>query len=291
MTRQNNIQLIAACYGFSGGNYNKIRTFKGGENMQIVRFSVKGVTRYGKLEGDIITGFRGDPFNDTGVHGSPVPDGNSYNLHDVKLLAPCLPSKIVCLGLNYRSHAREFNLTIPPVPLIFLKPSTAVIGPGDTIILPRSSKRVDYEGELAVVVSKTAKAVSEADAKDYVLGYTCFNDVSERHNQKEDGQWTRAKGYDSFAPIGPCIVTSINADDLKIETLLNGEVRQSARTSDLIYNIATLVSFISGIMTLLPGDVIATGTSSGVGRMNPGDTVEVKIENIGTLKNTVVNSA
>jgi 2-keto-4-pentenoate hydratase/2-oxohepta-3-ene-1,7-dioic acid hydratase in catechol pathway len=290
MTGQNNIRLLATCFGFSISNYNKIRAFKGGENMQIVRFSVKGLTYYGKLEGTVIISFRGDPFNDTGIHDSPEPDGNSYNLHDVKLLAPCLPSKIVCLGLNYHSHAREFNLAIPPVPLIFLKPSTAVIGPGDNIVLPCSSKRVDYEGELAAVIGKTAKGVSETNAKEYIMGYTCFNDVSERHNQKEDGQWTRAKGYDTFAPIGPCIATSINADDLKIETLLNGEVRQSARTSDLIYSISTLVSFISSIMTLFPGDVIATGTSSGVGRMNPGDTVEVKIENIGTLKNTVASS-
>jgi 2-keto-4-pentenoate hydratase/2-oxohepta-3-ene-1,7-dioic acid hydratase in catechol pathway len=258
--------------------------------MKIVRFSVKDQLHYGKLDGDTIVSLYDDPFKNSGVYSSNEPDGDSYNLSDVKILAPCLPSKIVCLGLNYRSHAKEFNLTIPTVPLIFLKPSTAVIGPDDNIILPRLSKRVDYEGELAVVIGKTTKNVSETNAKECVLGYTCFNDVSERHNQKEDVQWTRAKGYDTFAPIGPCIATAIEPDDLKIETLLNGEVRQSAHTSDLIYNVAALISFISSIMTLLPGDVIATGTSSGVGRMNPGDIVEVKIENIGTLKNTVTSS-
>jgi 2-keto-4-pentenoate hydratase/2-oxohepta-3-ene-1,7-dioic acid hydratase in catechol pathway len=208
-------------------------------------------------------------------------------LEKVKLLAPCHPTKIVCLGLNYHSHAEEFNFSIPSAPLIFLKPSTAVIGPDAEIILPRSSKRVDYEGELAIVIVREAKDVPEHHASEFVLGYTCFNDVSERHNQKEDGQWTRAKGYDTFAPLGPSIDTATDPDNLKLETYLNGELRQSTRTSDLIFGIRELVSFISSVMTLLPGDVIATGTTSGVGRMEPGDIVEVKIENIGTLRNFV----
>jgi 2-keto-4-pentenoate hydratase/2-oxohepta-3-ene-1,7-dioic acid hydratase in catechol pathway len=178
-------------------------------------------------------------------------------------------------------------LSVPTVPLIFLKPSTAVIGPDETIILPPSYGRVDYEGELGIVIGRRAKNVHRDEAKNYVFGYTCVNDVSERHIQKADGQWTRAKGFDTFAPIGPWIETGIDPDDLKIETYLNGELRQAARTTDLIFGIYELIEFISGVMTLLPGDVISTGTPSGIGRLNPGDVVEVKIEKIGTLKNHV----
>ena len=256
--------------------------------MHIVRFSTRGKVKYGILDNDIVRSFRGSPFSHSrGHNGFFAPDGNTYDMSEIKLIAPCMPSKIVCLGLNYRSHAEETKLPIPPVPLIFLKPSTSVIGPDAKIILPRFAKRVDYEGELGVVIGKKATNVSEEQADKYVLGYTCFNDVSNRYAQKEDGQWSRAKGYDTFAPLGPCINTMIAPDDLKLETYLNGELRQSARTSDLIFKIPRLISFISSIMTLLPGDVIATGTTSGIGRMNPGDVVEVKIENIGTLRNFV----
>jgi len=242
------------------------------------------------MEGDIVRSYHSSPFKQYGGRRNRFePDGNSYGLEEVRLLAPCYPTKIVCLGLNYRSHAEEFNLSIPSVPLIFLKPSTAIIGPDAEIILPRLSKRVDYEGELAIVIGREAKDVPENRAHEFVLGYTCFNDVSERHNQKADGQWTRAKGYDTFAPLGPCIDTETTPDDLKLETYLNGELRQSTRTSDLIFGIRELVSFISSVMTLLPGDVIATGTTSGVGRVKPGDIVEVKIENIGTLRNLVIS--
>jgi len=206
----------------------------------------------------------------------------------VRLLSPCLPSKIVCLGLNYRSHVEETKLPLPTVPLIFLKPSTAVIGPDDEIVLPRLSRRVDYEGELGMVIGRKAKDVPEDKAREHVIGYTCLNDVSERHNQAEDGQWTRAKGYDTFAPIGPCIETEVDPDNLKLETYLNGELRQSANTSDLIFAVSKLISFVSSVMTLLPGDIIATGTPSGIGRVNPGDVVEVRIEGIGTLRNPVV---
>ncbi len=258
--------------------------------MRIVRISVPGKVKYAISEGNVIRSLRNTPFSYSKGHdSSPALDGNTYNLDEAKLLAPCLPSKIVCLGVNYRSHAEEVKLPIPSVPLIFLKPSTAVIGPDDNIILPRLSRRVDYEGELGIVISKKAKDVPEDKADKYILGYTCFNDVSERYAQKEDGQWTRAKGYDTFAPLGPCIETDVDPHDLKLETYLNGELRQSTRTSDLIFGIPRLVSFISSIMTLLPGDVIATGTTSGIGRMNPGDVVEVKIENIGILRNFVVS--
>ena len=258
--------------------------------MQIVRFSTQGKIKYGALEDNIIRCFRGSPFTHFKGAGISFPfDGITCELGEVRLLAPCLPSKIVGLGLNYHSHAEETKLPIPDVPLIFLKPSTAVIGPGDEIVLPRSSKRVDYEGELGIVVGRKACNIPEDIVKDYILGYTCVNDVSERYAQREDGQWTRAKGFDTFAPIGPWIETAINPDDLKIETFLNGELRQSACTSDLIFGVAVLTSFISSVMTLLPGDIISTGTPSGIGRMNPGDVVEIRIEKIGTLRNLVIS--
>jgi 2-keto-4-pentenoate hydratase/2-oxohepta-3-ene-1,7-dioic acid hydratase in catechol pathway len=256
--------------------------------LRIVRFASLGKVKYGILDESEIRGLRGSPFTRFKSHDSTFSfDVSTYELDEVKLLSPCIPSKIVCLGLNYRSHAEETRLPVPSRPLIFLKPSTAVIGPDEEIILPRMSKRVDYEGELGVVIGRKAKDVPRDSAKDYVLGYTCVNDVSERYAQKEDGQWTRAKGYDTFAPIGPWIETDVIPDDLKVETFLNGELRQSARTSDLIFGIDELICFISGVMTLLPGDIIATGTPSGIGRMRTGDIVEVRIEGIGTLRNSV----
>ncbi len=250
--------------------------------MRIVRFAIHNRVKYGAVDENTIRGLRGSPFTHVkGPSNSLTLDGSVYRLHDVSLLAPCSPSKVVCLGLNYHSHAEEIKLPTPSVPLIFLKPSTAVIGPDDKIVLPHDSKRVDYEGELGVVIGKKAK--------EYILGYTCFNDVSERFAQREDGQWTRAKGYDTFAPIGPWVETDVDPDDLKLETYLNGDLRQSSRTSDLIFRVSKLVNFVSQVMTLLPGDVIATGTPSGIGPMNAGDIVEVKIEKIGTLRNLVVS--
>jgi len=261
--------------------------------LRIVRFEAEGGSGYGVLEGDAIRGLRVSPFAGSGVGGdSPEFDGKAYDAGKVKLLAPCTPSKLVCLGVNYRSHAEETGLPLPALPLIFLKPSTAVIGPEENIVLPQLPKRrVDYEAELGVVIGRRAKDVAKEKVDEYVLGYTCVNDVSERYAQRDDGQWTRAKSFDTFAPIGPWIETDIRPDDLRIESYLNGEVRQSGRTSDLIFGVAELVSFISGIMTLLPGDVIATGTPSGIGRMNPGDVIEIKIEGIGTLRNFVVDRA
>lgn len=254
--------------------------------MRIVRYELRGRARYGVMEGERIRGIRGNPFG--GRRGwNPKWDGSTYHVTEVRVLAPCTPSKIVCLGLNYRSHAEETGLAIPSVPLLFLKPSTAVIGPEETILLPAAAKRVDHEGELAAVIGRQAKDVPPERAGEYILGYTCFNDVSDRHAQKHDGQWTRAKGYDTFAPLGPWIETELAPDDLKIETLLNGAIRQSARTSDLIFSVPQIVSFISGVMTLLPGDVIATGTPSGIGSLAEGDIVEVRIEGIGTLRNRV----
>ncbi len=250
--------------------------------MRIIRFSDDGKIKYGLMEKKLIRGLKGVPFVKCRY------DGSSYAPNEVRLLPPCLPSKIVCIGLNYRSHAEETKMPIPELPLIFLKPSTAVIGTESNIILPKNSTRVDYEGELAIVMRNQAKNVPENLVSPYILGYTCFNDVTERHNQKDDGQWTRAKGYDTFAPIGPCIETEVSPDDLKIETIHNGKVVQSSRTSDLIFSVPRIVSFISSIMTLYPGDVIATGTPSGIGPVSSGDTVNVRIEKIGTLTNTVV---
>ncbi len=255
--------------------------------MQIVRFNHKSEVKYGILYDNLISGLSDDPFQCFQSRAAFKKDGSSYTLSEVKLLPPCLPSKLVCLGLNYRPHAQEFNLALPSEPLLFIKPSTAVIGPEEAIILPLGYRRVDYECELAVVIGKTAKQVPENQARDYILGYTCFNDVSERTIQKKDVQWTRAKGFDTFAPMGPWIETELAPDDLKLENYLNGEVKQSARTSEMIFNINHIISFISGVMTLLPGDVIATGTPAGIGPIKTGDIVEIKIEKIGTLKNRV----
>jgi len=252
--------------------------------MKIVRFAIDKKIRYGILDGESIQGIEGKPFR------SIKPTGQYYRLSEVKLLSPCLPSKIVALGLNYRAHAEESWLPLPNVPLIILKPSTAVIGPEDNIVYPPSSHRVDYEGELGVVIKKPAWRVSREDALDYVLGYTCFNDVSARDLQAFDGQWTRAKGFDTFAAIGPCIETELDPGNAILETYLNGKLKQHTNTSDLIFPVPELISFISNVMTLLPGDVIATGTPSGVGPMQPGDTVEIKIKLIGTLRNYVVRN-
>lgn len=205
----------------------------------------------------------------------------------IVLLAPCEPSKVVAVGLNYKDHAEETGHPLPAEPLLFLKPSTSVIGPGGTIRIPPESQRVDYEAELAVVIGKRAHRVPERDALKYVWGYTCLNDVTARDLQAKDGQWTRSKGFDTFCPIGPWIVEGIDPSDLKIEGRLNGETRQSSRTSNLIFSVPRLISFISHIMTLLPGDVIATGTPSGIGPLKRGDRFEVVIEGIGVLENPV----
>jgi len=196
----------------------------------------------------------------------------------------------VALGLNYHNHAKELNSPLPNAPLIFLKPSTAVIGPEDNIIYPAASTRVDYEGELAVVIKKSVWRVSIEEALDYVLGYTCFNDVTARDLQSQTGQWTRAKGFDTFAAVGPCIETELDPGNVVLETYLNGELKQQGSTSDLIYSIPELINFISNVMSLLPGDIIATGTPSGIGPMYPGDTVEIRIEPIGTLRNYVAKN-
>jgi 2-keto-4-pentenoate hydratase/2-oxohepta-3-ene-1,7-dioic acid hydratase in catechol pathway len=249
--------------------------------MKIVRFISGRSRRSGLITNGEITEVKGNIFGDY------QPGARKYELKNVRLINPCTPSKIVAVGLNYRDHAQELGLSVPPEPMLFLKPGTSVIGPGESIVYPRMSGRVDYEAELGVVIKKRAKDVEEKDSLEYILGYTCFNDVTARDLQAKDVQYTRAKGFDTFAPLGPWIVTDIEPGDLKIELRLNGERKQSSRTSQLIFGIPQLVSFVSRVMTLLPGDLIATGTPSGIGPMEIGDTVEVEVEGIGTLRNTV----
>ena len=221
---------------------------------------------------------------------NPVPTGEEVPIDDVRLLAPVLPSKIVCVGKNYAAHAAEFGGEVPEEPLLFLKPSTSIAGPGDPIPLLPISHRVDYEGELAVVIGRICRNVKAEDAYKYVLGYTCGNDVTLRDLQKKDGQWARAKGFDGSCPLGPWIETELDPNDVRVETRLNGEVRQSASTTDMVFGVATLIEFVTEFMTLLPGDVIMTGTPEGVGALAPGDRVEVEVEGVGVLSNPVAPS-
>lgn len=238
---------------------------------------------YGILENGSVKEISGELF------GEHAQTDNEYNLEDIHVLPVCSPSKIVAIGLNYRDHAEEMGKDLPAEPRMFLKPGTAVIGHGDEIVYPdHMSSHVDYEGELAVVIGKKAKDVEESDALSYVFGYTCHNDITARDLQARDIQFTRGKGFDTFAPIGPVIETELDAGNADISTYLNGELKQNSNTSNLIFNIPALVSFISKVMTLLPGDIISTGTPAGVSPMNRGDVVEVKITGIGTLKNHIV---
>ncbi len=220
---------------------------------------------------------------------SITPEGEPLSFRDVKFLSPTRPTKIVAVGLNYKAHAEEMGKPLLEEPLLFIKPSTAVISNKMKIVKPKMSQRVDYEGELAVVIGRKCKKVSPEEAPDYILGYSCFNDVTARDLQQKDVQYTRAKSFDTFAPYGPWINTDIDPIGLKITTRVNGEVKQEGNTEDMIFSPFELVSFISQIMTLLPGDVIATGTPPGVGPLYAGDRVEIEIEGIGTLINYVVD--
>lgn len=252
--------------------------------MYILRFihPERKIPQWGRLEGKETIVSIASPF-----HPEEEKNSLTFKLNEIKILAPVKPSKIVAVGLNYADHIAEMGNTPPPNPIIFMKPQTAVIGPGEAIILPSSSQRVDYEAELAVVIGKKCRSVTPQQAPSFILGYTCFNDVTARDLQKKDGQWTRAKSFDTFAPLGPWINTSLDPSSRRIECRLNGEIKQSSSTSNLLFSVFELVSFISEIMTLLPGDVIATGTPQGVGPMQNGDLVEVYIEGIGTLSNPV----
>ncbi|WHH60249.1 fumarylacetoacetate hydrolase family protein [Petroclostridium sp. X23] len=249
--------------------------------MKYVRFQKDNQIFYGIVENDKVMKLEGDLF------GKYAKTDVQYDLEQVTLLAPCSPSKVVAVGLNYRDHAKEMGEALPDVPKIFLKASTCVIGPEEKIVIPQMSKRVDYEAEIAAVIKKTAKNITADQAGEYILGYTCLNDVTARDLQKSDGQWTRGKSFDTFAPIGPYISDEIDANGVDIKLLLNGEQKQHSNTSNFIWKIEELVSFISQVMTLLPGDVITTGTPSGIGPMKQGDCVEVVIEGLGTLRNYV----
>ncbi|MDP9302745.1 MAG: fumarylacetoacetate hydrolase family protein [Actinomycetota bacterium] len=217
----------------------------------------------------------------------PLPTGEEVSIDDVMLLAPVLPSKLVCVGKNYAAHAAEFGMEVPEEPLLFLKPSTAVIGPGDPIRLLPINERTDYEGELAVVMGRLARNVRAEDASRFILGFTCANDVTLRDLQRPDDQWTRAKGFDGSCPLGPWIETSVDPTDAFVETRLNGDVVQRASTAEMVFGVAELIEYITTFMTLLPGDVLLTGTPEGVGRVRSGDVVEVEVEGVGTLHNGV----
>lgn len=218
----------------------------------------------------------------------PIMTGLELSLDEVTIKAPSAPSKVVCIGVNYLDHASEVNLELPKEPLMFLKPSTTVIGPGEPIVYPKLTQNLHYEGELAVVIKKEAKHVKAQEADDYILGFTCAIDVTARDLQMSDGQWTRAKGFDTFCPLGPAIAAKLDYNDLRIVTRVNGEVRQDASTSQMVFSVPQLVEAVTAVMTLLPGDVILTGTPAGVGELQPGDEISVSIEGIGTLTTRVV---
>ncbi len=251
--------------------------------MKIFRFKHQNRSQYGLLKEEKLYPLEGSIFRNFKVKKKGIP------IREVSILLPVKPSKIVAVGLNYKNHAMERGKTIPEEPLIFLKPSSAVIGPQDIIIYPRMAKRIDYEGELAVIIKKKTHFIrNDEDVDAHVLGYTCFNDVTARNLQERDGQFTRAKSFDTFAAIGPCIAMDMDPSELRIKTFLNGKLKQSASTKNLIFSVPFLIKFISEIMTLYPGDIISTGTPAGVGPMFPGDRVDIQIEGIGTLSNTVM---
>jgi 2-keto-4-pentenoate hydratase/2-oxohepta-3-ene-1,7-dioic acid hydratase in catechol pathway len=265
--------------------------------MRIARFSAGGEVRYGvadshdeTADGELnIAEIAGHPFGPS--QDDVKLTGSTYDLADVRLLAPVLPSKVVAIGRNYAEHARETGSEPPSEPLIFLKPSTSVVGPGDVIVRPSGlSERVDFEGELAIIFGRLCRDVPADRVPEVIFGYTCANDVTARDLQASDGQWTRAKGFDTFCPLGPWIETSIDASDVRLTTTVNGELRQDARTSMLVHDIPTLVSYVTAVMTILPGDVLLTGTPAGIGPLVAGDSVSVSVEGIGTLSNRVADS-
>lgn len=252
--------------------------------MKIARFSHQDAIAYGIVDDDELVQLAGDP-----MFAGFEPTGKRIPIADVALLAPVIPrSKVVAIGRNYRAHAEELGNDVPAEPLMFLKPNTAVIGPGDVIVRPTQSERVDFEGELVVVIGRIAKNVPVEKALDVVFGYTVGNDVTARDLQRSDGQWSRAKGFDTFCPLGPVIETEFDpASAARVVTRVNGDERQSAPLTDLMFPIADLIAYASSVFTLLPGDVIMTGTPAGVGPLVAGDEVEVEVEGIGVLRNTV----
>lgn len=250
--------------------------------MKLAKFIYKKTIRWGVVEGERVIILKSPPFK------AIVPSSKKVPLKECKLLAPANASKIVLTGLNYRDHARELKMKIPKEPIIFLKPPTTLIGNKDLIYYPKDVKRLDYEAELAIIIKRKAKNIAEKDAAKYILGYTCLNDVTARDLQAKDRQWTRAKSFDTFCPLGPWIETKLPTNKLAIQLYLNKKIKQNSSTRHLIFSLSYLVAFISRVMTLLPGDVISTGTPSGIGKMSVGDNVVVRIEGIGELENKVV---
>ena len=253
--------------------------------------------RIASPDGVAFVSIDGDPHDPAGMSvreiaehpfGAPTFTGRSWQLDDVRLLAPMLASKVICVGKNYAAHIAEMGGAAAPDPVIFLKPNTAIIGPNVPIRLPANASPVHFEGELAAVISRPCKDVAANEAADHILGYTIANDVTARDQQQSDGQWTRAKGHDTFCPVGPWIVTDLDPSDVELCTEVNGQIKQRSRTSMMIHDIGAIVEWISGVMTLLPGDLILTGTPEGVGPIEDGDTVSVIIDGIGTLSNPVV---
>jgi 2-keto-4-pentenoate hydratase/2-oxohepta-3-ene-1,7-dioic acid hydratase in catechol pathway len=257
--------------------------------VRIARFTSGEDPKYAVVEGEVgaetLAVVSGDPlFQTVQLTGERLPQ------EQVRLLAPVIPrSKVVAVGRNYADHAAELGNEVPKEPLLFFKPNTSVIGPGDPIVLPRQSHDVQYEGELAIVIGRLCKDVPLERVSEVVLGYTIANDVTARDLQKSDGQWARAKGFDTFCPLGPYLVTDLDVSDLQLTTRLNGKIMQDGRTSQLVHDIPAIVAYVTAAFTLLPGDVILTGTPAGVGPMVEGDRVEVEIEGIGTLSNPIVS--
>ena len=245
--------------------------------------AIRPEPRCGIVAGESVREIEGDFFS------AWKETARAWPLAAVKLLPPVTPGKIVCLGRNYREHAAELGNEPPAEPLIFLKPPSAVIGPEEPIVLPLISKRVDYEGELAIVIGRTCSQLGpQTDPRHFVLGYTCLNDVTARDLQKADAQWTRAKGFDTFCPLGPVMETQLDLATTTVETFLNGERRQSAPVAEMIFSVDAIIRWIAQVMTLLPGDIISTGTPAGIGSLAPGDVVEVVVSGVGTLRNPVV---
>jgi 2-keto-4-pentenoate hydratase/2-oxohepta-3-ene-1,7-dioic acid hydratase in catechol pathway len=252
--------------------------------MRFVRYQLEHTApSYGWVYENKIGPIEGDPFGEYRRLEAEIP------LESVRLLPPAVPSKIICLGRNYEEHAREQNADVPQVPLIFMKPSSALIGIGEKIVLPPQSRLIEHEAELAVVVGKRGRWVGTEEAGDYIFGYTIANDVTARDLQRSDNQWTRGKGFDTFCPLGPWIETEMDPYDILITCRVNENIRQMASTRDMIFSIQQIIAFVSSVMTIEPGDLILTGTPAGVGPLEPGDRVNISIENIGELENSVVN--
>ena len=250
--------------------------------MKFVRYQDGSSDGWGIVEGDSVTAVLGDPI--TGW----TKRNRTLALADLSILPPASPTKVICVGLNYKLHAEESGMEVPKEPMLFLKPPTAIIGPEEGVIYSHLTTQLDYECELAIIIGKAAHRISVADAPGVVAGYTCANDVSARDLQRADGQWARAKGMDTFCPLGPVLVNEIDPVGLRIQTILNGEVKQDSNTADMVFKPDFIVHYVSQAFTLFPGDVIITGTPSGIGPMQVGDRVEVVIENIGTLANPIV---